>query len=338
MSIKYKYGHYIDLPEQREILRTASCDSERRRFQAAIITNNCLAKFRGWDDNDKKRERVIESIRNGRLYFSTALGYNDPYDTLMYIDKVGLLKFIEQTLAVQMPAYIESQKIKNFSVGCFAQIYNTPQARQQFVRCIDDRIEKLKYAIHDNIKGICLSQNYLSTLMWAHYAKDHTGIALLYDTKELECARCYSYEGKVLQEKFKLCPIKYRSQRPDATAFIHDYLLSKAAGGLPVTHAGDILSSPDYKVIKDIVLTKDVVWRYEKEVRLIPRVLDFEYMSGVAYLEIKPKAIILGAKMSDCDRKVVIDTATEVGGITIYEAWLNDSQRDYQIVFQEYGL
>lgn len=135
-----------------------------------------------------------------------------------------------------------------------------------------------------------------------------------------------------------MCPIKYRSQRPDATAFIHDYLLSKAAGGLPVTHAGDILSSPDYKMIKDIVLTKDVVWRYEKEVRLIPRVLDFEYMSGVAYLEIKPKAIILGAKMSDCDRKAVIDTATEVGGITIYEAWLNDSQRDYQIVFQEYGL
>ena len=148
MSIKYKYGHYIDLPAQREMLYAATCDSERRRFQAAIITNNCLAKFRGWDDNDKK-ESVIESIRNGRLYFSTALGYNDPYDTLMYIDKAGLLKFIEQTLAVRMPAYIESQKIKNFSVGCFAQMYNTPQARQQFVRCIDDRIEKLKYAIHD---------------------------------------------------------------------------------------------------------------------------------------------------------------------------------------------
>lgn len=256
----------------------------------------------------------------------------------MYIDKVGLLKFIEQTLAVQMPAYIESQKMKNFSVGCFAQMYNTPQARQQFVRYIDDRIEKLKYAIHDNIKGICLSQNYLSTLMWAHYAKDHTGIALLYDTKELECAGCYSSGGKVFQEKFKLCPIKYHSQRPDATAFIHDYLLSEATEGRPVTHAGDILSSPDYKVIKDIVLTKDVVWRYEEEVRLIPRVLDFEYMSGAAYLEIKPKAIILGAKISDCDRKVVIDTATEAGGITIYEAWLNDSQRDYQIVFQEYGL
>lgn len=338
MSIKYKCGHYIDMPEQLEILRAATCDSERRRFQATIITNNCLAKFRGWDDNDEKRERVIESIRNGRLYFSTALGYNDPYDTLMYIDKAGLLKFIEQTLAVQTPAYIESQKMKNFSVGCFAQMYNTPQARQQFVQYIDDRIEKLKYAIHDNIKGICLSQNYLSTLMWAHYAKDHTGIALLYDTKELECARCYSYGGKVLQEKFKLYPIKYRSHRPDATAFIHDYLLSTAAGGLPVTHAGDILSSPDYKVIKDIVLTKDVVWRYEKEVRLIPRVLDFEYMGGAAYLEIKPKAIILGAKISDRDREVVIEAATEVGGITIYEAWLNDSQRDYQLVFQEYGL
>lgn len=59
MSIKYKYGHYIDLPEQSEILRTASCDSECRRFQAAIITNNCLAKFRGWDDNDKKERGLL---------------------------------------------------------------------------------------------------------------------------------------------------------------------------------------------------------------------------------------------------------------------------------------
>ena len=100
--MKFKCGHYIDMSEQREILCAATCDSERRRSQATIITNNCLAKFRGWDGHDEKRARVIESIRNERLYFSTALGYNDPYDTLMYIDKAGLLEFIEQTLAVQM--------------------------------------------------------------------------------------------------------------------------------------------------------------------------------------------------------------------------------------------
>ena len=73
--MKFKCGHYIDMSEQREILCAATCDSERRRSQATIITNNCLAKFRGWDGHDEKRARVIESIRNERLYFSTALGY-----------------------------------------------------------------------------------------------------------------------------------------------------------------------------------------------------------------------------------------------------------------------
>lgn len=69
MSIKYKYGHYIDLPAQREMLYAATCDSERRRFQAAIITNNCLAKFRGWDDNYKDNA-TRKKIRTGEEAYS----------------------------------------------------------------------------------------------------------------------------------------------------------------------------------------------------------------------------------------------------------------------------
>lgn len=340
--MNYTLGHYIDENERAEILRTATDDSMRRKLQAKILTNNCLVKFRGWDGenpNAKNRKRVIESIKRGQLFFSTALGYNDPYDTLMYIDKEGLLNFIERALAVQMPAYIESQKTRNFCAGCFAQMYNTLQSRQQFVRYLDGEIEKIKNSIHDNIKGICLSWNYLSTLMWAHYARDHTGVALLYDTKELEYAQCCTSSGKVLpEEKFELHPIKYDTKRPDATVFIHDYLLSEATGGRPVTHAGDILSPPDYKVIEDIVLTKDVVWRYEKEVRLIPHVLDFKHISSAAYLDIKPKAIILGAKISNRDKDAIIKAAAEAGNIILYEAWLNDSQPGYQIAFQECGL
>lgn len=202
--MNYTLGHYIDENERAEILRTAPDDPMRRKLQAKILTNNCLVKFRGWDGenpNAKNRKRVIESIKRGQLFFSTALGYNDPYDTLMYIDKEGLLNFIERALAVQMPAYIESQKTKNFCAGCFAQMYNTLQPRQQFVRYLDGEIEKIKNSIHDNIKGICLSRNYLSTLMWAHYARDHTGVALLYDTKELEYAQCCTSSGKVLPEE-----------------------------------------------------------------------------------------------------------------------------------------
>lgn len=86
------------------------------------------------------------------------------------------------------------------------------------------------------------------------------------------------------------------------------------------------------------MLTKDVVWRYEKEVRLIPHVLDFKHISSAAYLDIKPKAIILGVKISNRDKDAIIKAAAEAGNIILYEAWLNDSQPGYQIVFQEYGL
>ena len=282
---------------------------------------------------------MLDSIINEKIFFSTALGYNDPYDTLLYVNKRSLLKFVGESLDREMSTYIAELKKKNFSMGCFAQMFWTPENREKFLQSIDDEIAAIKIAIHDNIKGICLSQNTLSSLMWAHYAKDHTGVALLYDSHELSSAKCYSETGQVLNEKFELHPINYCEKRPDATKFIHDYLLYKASEKtFPVTFSGDILEYPDYDTIREIILTKDTVWSYEKEIRLIPQILNYWRRSNVAYLKIKPKAIILGAKMISSDKDIFVEAAVKAGDIAIYEAVLNDSQPSYEIGFQEIDL
>ena len=259
--MEYFLGEYIEDSVQHEVLDTATNKAEYRQYRAAIIRNNCLTKFRGWDKGqigEKSRERVLDSIINEKIFFSTALGYNDPYDTLLYVNKRSLLKFVGESLDREMSTYIAELKKKNFSMGCFAQMFWTPENREKFLQSIDDEIAAIKIAIHDNIKGICLSQNTLSSLMWAHYAKDHTGVALLYDSHELSSAKCYSETGQVLNEKFELHPINYCEKRPDATKFIHDYLLYKASEKtFPVTFSGDILEYPDYDTIREIILTKD---------------------------------------------------------------------------------
>lgn len=335
----YILGKYIDISEQNRILCTSANAGEYRQNHAAILRNNCLTKFRGWESDDpksKNRMRAISAIRDGKLFFSTALGYNDPYDTLLYVNTTELLNSIRNSINSQMDDYIKKLKIKNYSAGCFAQLLYTTDNQEKFLQHINREIDFIKTSIHCNIKGICFSQNTLSTLMWAHYAKDHTGIALLYDIHELLHAKCYSEYSKLLNEKFELCSINYCKNRPDATKFINDYLLYRAAiDSFPVTFSGDILEYPDYSVIKNIILAKDTVWSYEKEVRLIPQMLNYWEESNIGYLDIKPKALILGAKIAKADRDEFLSAAKDAGDIVIYEAWLNDSQPGYEIVFQE---
>ena len=340
--MEYFLGEYIEDSVQHEVLDTATNKAEYCQYRAAIIRNNCLTKFRGWDKGqigEKSREKVLDSIINEKIFFSTALGYNDPYDTLLYVNKRSLLKFVGESLDREMSTYIAELKKKNFPMGCFAQMFWTPENREKFLQSIDDEIAAIKIAIHDNIIGICLSQNTLSSLIWAHYAKDHTGVALLYDSHELSSAKCYSETGQVLNEKFELHPINYCEKRPDATKFIHDYLLYKASEKtFPVTFSGDILEYSDYDTIREIILTKDTIWSYEKEIRLIPQILNYWRRSNVAYLKIKPKAIILGAKMISSDKDIFVEAAVKAGDIVIYEAVLNDSQPGYEIGFQEIDL
>ena len=71
--MEYFLGEYIEDSVQREVLNTATNKAEYCQYRAAIIRNNCLTKFRGWDKGqigEKSRERVLDSIINGKIFFA----------------------------------------------------------------------------------------------------------------------------------------------------------------------------------------------------------------------------------------------------------------------------
>ena len=145
--MEYFLGEYIEDSVQHEVLDTATNKAEYCQYRAAIIRNNCLTKFRGWDKGqigEKSREKVLDSIINEKIFFSTALGYNDPYDTLLYVNKRSLLKFVGESLDREMSTYIAELKKKNFPMGCFAQMFWTPENREKFLQSIDDEIAAIK--------------------------------------------------------------------------------------------------------------------------------------------------------------------------------------------------
>lgn len=325
---------YIEEDSVKELLNLAKNDSDKRKVKVFILKNNCLARYRDLSDN------TFSALEQDRLYFSTALGYNDPYDTLMYVNRKKLFAYIVSCLNSGMDEYAQKLKDANPFWGDFASFLRSDknpkkdEFEKNFFENISHKIDDVKKKLHDNIKGICFSGDFLSTLMWSHYAKNHTGMALLYDRKELVNSECYDKDNNKLKQRFTLEKIRYSDKRVDATGYINDYLLKQSENNVLIQMH---IPEPSRMVLKDIILTKDKAWSYENEVRLIPRKLDFETESDIVYLSIKPKGIILGAKMKENEKKRVKRIA-DSKGIQLYEAWLNEEQRDFNIVFKEYGL
>lgn len=70
--MEYFLGEYIEDSVQHEVLDTATNKAEYCQYRAAIIRNNCLTKFRGWDKGqigEKSREKVLDSIINEKIFF-----------------------------------------------------------------------------------------------------------------------------------------------------------------------------------------------------------------------------------------------------------------------------
>lgn len=334
---------YIEYEDAEKALLEIPDGPDRRIARAAIYKNNCVVKYRAAD------ERSIEALKQGKLFFSSAMGYNDPYDTLMYINYNGLSDSIGGNLWHFLPSYGEQLPDKTSINYLYSKIYDglpkekKAQSIYSFLSHIREDAKAVIKELHDNVPGICFAKDSLSPLMWAHYADKHKGFALLYDRKELETAACFLESGEQVLTRRKLYNVEYRIERPDGTEFVEQYLLHQHLKGTNTRyrflHGSNPVDSPvqhpySQTKLKEIILAKSEEWSYEHETRLLFRPVTIEKEWKKRYLEIKPRAIILGARMDDEQKKVFTEIAKTLGS-TLYEAWLDEQMRDYKVVFQE---
>lgn len=267
----------------------------------------------------------------------------------MYINYHGLNDSIGGTLSHFMPTYGEQQPDKIAFNYLSSELFNgLPEEKK--AQCINSFLSRLREEakaaikdLHDNVPGICFAKDCLSPLMWAHYAENHRGFALLYDRKELETAACFLESGEQVCARRKLYDVEYRTERPDGTEFVEQYLLhqhlKETNTRYRFLHGLNPVDSPEQHpfsqtTLREIILTKSEEWSYEHESRLLFRPVVLEKEWKKRYLEIKPRAIILGAKMDDKVKKTFPEIAKKLGS-TLYEAWLDEQTRDYKLVFQE---
>lgn len=79
--------------------------------------------------------------------------------------------------------------------------------RKEFFKNIQKMVADVSKKITQNSKIICFSEEYLSNLMWAHYANYHQGFLLMYDKNDLRKALVFDSKNEKIVKKL-LIPMK----------------------------------------------------------------------------------------------------------------------------------
>lgn len=283
-----------------------------------------LCRYRKVNDNN------LDALEKGRLYFSTPYYFNDPFDTFAYVNEEKLIASIahEWEIGFGQGEYFKNvlRIDPNSDVAKHLKMQvDNPEIRSRFFQKIKDEIKAVQKQVLSNTKVICLSESSLSTLMWSHYAGEHTGFALLYDLNELKTAKVYDADGNTLPLETKLDRVTYHSKAPDYGQDFFEEMPSRLSFRPP------FLSNNSSTVFHiKFLYNKQSDWSYEKEWRLCAVGEDVSEKSQAKYIKLNPYAVLLGARMKYKDRFGILKLLADKN-IKVFEVFADDSTPNYSL-------
>lgn len=272
----------------------------------------------------------IDALKNDRLYFSTPSYFNDPFDSVIYVDEEKLLCSILRDIDDGMVSYLDSvadasaRYITSDNKQQILKLTQSTNIRAQFLKNIMQTIDGTKDKLLTNSKAICFSEDYLSMLMWSHYADYHKGFVLAYRKSELHHASCFDKNDIEISTTLKLGKIRYRHQMTDFGEFFYEYLPKKLKG---------FPTSLYTRFLTEMIFSKTSEWSYEKEWRLCSIPEDYSTENPVCYAAIRPYCIFLGAKMPAKQKWELFNIAKKMN-IAVFEVWADNHSADFKLNFQ----
>ena len=187
--------------------------------------SNTLCRYRTCND------KAFQALENDKLFFSVPEAFNDPYDSLVYVNPVAIIRDISQDLTSNMDSFIEGLKREDIRKAAIADIlYHGPNGDKNvrsFLEGMFDAAEEVTNKLRSNSRIICFSEVYDSMLMWSHYANYHKGFALVYEKTKLTNANVYSYDGEPITKRPLLVPVEYVEKQIDVTDDIDIYICNR---------------------------------------------------------------------------------------------------------------
>ncbi len=275
-----------------------------------------LFKYRAFNNNS------LDNLKNDAVWCSNASEFNDPYDSsicfafdaeFMNSNLLEGLKILKEKDLLNGVSDDELKIIQD-STEPFKKLTNILAAKDDTIddvmieridqffngymaKEVKEMNSKFNQLLRNGYKICSFSENIGSLLLWSHYADEHRGFLIEYDFSVLPVTdiRC----------RF-LWPVIYSERLFDASQYFKVAKNKENFNNL-------------FAIIAAIHKAKD--WQYEKEWRLV--VIPFSANDPPHNFQVPtPKAIYIGAKMKDKDKKVIADIAKDKH-ITVYQMELS---------------
>ena len=181
---------------------------------------------------------------------------------------------------------------------------------------------------------ICLSGKWNDKLMWAHYADSHTGMCVEYTFRD-------NHKGQVN-------PVTYVANRQNCDNELKTWLENKdrALEAMLKQKRMDGIQRRQLHASGKIMYTKDSVWKYEKEYRIVTRnhkdiesdMFDsYKNQKGslhkIQEFNFNISKVYLGMNCTEENRNKIIETIKVLNDIRVREA-IGHSRKDKAIMYK----
>lgn len=274
-------------------------------------------------------ESALLMLRNRTLKYSSPLLFNDPFDVqttvdygfdisdmmeafnkemynLIYGEKEPIGdksdRHFNEILKIRKTVKAKSLKIslKDFIAESNERDIETVERAKQYIEYFNKRWKIFVKAS----RVFCVTEEHDNLLMWAHYAKDHTGVVIKFEClRELDTPLCVA-------QKIDYVP------KPPIIASLEDYI--------PYITGQDKTKINHDLLIYKLFQSKSDHWKYEKEWRIWIPPLDMVNPSiprddkgNEIFFELKPfypeeiHSVYFGCKIDDDDRQKIEKELTD---------------------------
>ncbi len=219
-----------------------------------IIEPNVLYKYGKFDEYTEK------IFTHNDIYFSSPNGFNDPFDSKPHLTYDGTLKERKRFLCKMYQKKYPQRSKEEILADVEMEIIT--KGRDRII--LEDALGKARELLRKKLGICCFTEIRDNILMWAHYAKQHTGFCLE-----------FGVNNEFFRPSTQAIKIEYDGFRPELNVMQLD--------SYPKAKLGEAL------------LVKADDWLYEQEWRIV----DHEKGEGTQnFPEDALKGVILGCRIS----------------------------------------
>lgn len=261
-----------------------------------------------------KPDNIKDEICNGNVFLAPPFMMNDPFDSC------SLLREHHPLTYMRTKAEFENRFEPIMDKGVFEKIFNSPNwldnliayiaakyvapteidsAKETVIRIMMEELEKLNTSLNDMIwktsRFACFTEKPTNLPMWNHYAQEHKGICVEYDTDSIDNIYCIN----------RFFPVYYTDRLPDGTELMGSKKI------------------PTYAFTDYFLIHKLKDWSYESEWRLIydvgswyrspEDVPDDFWDKGKVIKLALPSKVFLGTKIPPSDEEQIRKWCNEIG-------------------------